>query len=181
MNSTQSCLHTVRSSCAVVNSNLTFLFSNFDTDKPENIRLVTTASANNKACLNDVVNFTCSADAFPQVTYQLIVNEMPKENSSTGLWSKTLSSSGTFTYKCVAYNIVGSATSASVNITVNGKNYFFLQHLQQTVLFQFMIYSSKLHFLHCNIPVNMIELSPAKQCRRLLFCSLVVFHLQMSI
>ena len=118
---------------------LTFLFSNFDADKPENVRLVTTASAN-KACLNDVVNFTCSADAFPQVTsYQLFVNDMPKENSSTGMWSKTLSSSGTFTYKCVANNIVGSAISANTNITVNGKNYFFLQHLQKMVIFLFMI------------------------------------------
>ena len=90
-------------------------------DEPENVRLVTTVSAN-KACLNDVVNFTCSADAKPGVTsYQLFVNDMPKENSSTGMWSKTLSSSGTFTYKCVANNIVGSATSASVSIIVNGK------------------------------------------------------------
>ena len=104
---------------------MTFLFSNFDADKPENVRLVTTASAN-KACLSDVVNFTCSADAFPQVTtYQLFVNDMPKENSSAGMWSKTLSDRGTFTFKCVANNIVGSAASASVNITVNGEKKFF--------------------------------------------------------
>ena len=90
-------------------------------DKPENVRLVRNASAN-KACLNDVVNFTCSADAKPQVTsYQLFVNDMPKENSSTGMWTKTLSDSGTFTYKCVANNIVGSAASANVSIIVNGK------------------------------------------------------------
>ena len=90
-------------------------------DKPENVRLVRNASAN-KACLNDVVNFTCSADAKPQVMlYQLFVNDMPKENSSTGMWTKTLSSSGVLTYKCVANNIVGSANSGNVSITVNGK------------------------------------------------------------
>ena len=89
-------------------------------DKPENVRLVTTASAN-KACLNNVVNFTCSADAFPQVTsYQLFVNNVSVETSSTGTWSKILSSSGMFTYKCVANSSVGSTSSASVSITVNG-------------------------------------------------------------
>ena len=99
-------------------SEATYLLSPFP-DKPENVRLVTTASAN-KACQNDVVNFTCSADAKPQASYQLFSNDMPKENSSTGMWSKTLPDSGTFTYKCVANNIVGSVTSTSVNVTVNG-------------------------------------------------------------
>ena len=89
-------------------------------DKPENVRLVTTASTN-KACLNDVVNFTCSADAFPQVTsYQLFVNDVPMETDNAGMWSKTLSNSGMFTYKCVGNNTVGSATSASVSIIVKG-------------------------------------------------------------
>ena len=84
------------------------------------MRLVTTASSN-KACLSDVVNFTCSANAFPQVTsYQLFVNDVPMETDNAGMWSKTLSKSGMFTYKCVANNTVGSATSTSVSVTVNG-------------------------------------------------------------
>ena len=93
----------------------------FYTDPPENVQFLTTASAN-KACLNDVVNFTCSADAFPQVTsYQLFVDDMPNENSSTGMWSKPLSNNGASTYKCVANNTVGSTSSASVSISVGGK------------------------------------------------------------
>ena len=67
------------------------------------------------------MNFTCSADAKPQVkSYQLFANDMPMETSITGTWSKTLSSSGVFTYKCVANSIVGSAVSASFPISVNG-------------------------------------------------------------
>ena len=109
---------------------LIFLFPYFYTDKPENVRLVITASAN-KACLNDVVNFTCSADAFPQVTsYQLFVNNVPMETTKAGKWSKTLSSSGTFTYKCVANNTVGSTRSASVSITLNGILIFLLLNKQ---------------------------------------------------
>ena len=90
-------------------------------DKPENVLFETTATGN-KACQNDIVKFNCSADANPPVTsYQLFENDTALEIRNSGMWSKTLSSSGSFTYKCVANNSVGSASSASVLINVGGK------------------------------------------------------------
>ena len=90
-------------------------------DKPENVQLMTNATAG-KACQNDIVKFSCSADANPQVmAYQLFENDTALQTGSTGMWSKPLSSSGLFIYKCVANNTIGSASSTSVSITVNGK------------------------------------------------------------
>ena len=90
-------------------------------DKPENVQLMTNV-AENKACQNDSVKFNCSADANPPVmAYQLFRNDTALQTSSTGMWSKPLSSSGLLIYKCVANNTIGSASSTSVSITVNGK------------------------------------------------------------
>ena len=91
-------------------------------DKPENVQLMTNATAD-KACRNDVVKFNCSADANPPVaSYQLFINDTANETSSSGMWSKPLSSSGLLIYVCVADNTLGSASSTSVSIAVNGKS-----------------------------------------------------------
>ena len=90
-------------------------------DPPENVLLTTNATAN-KACQNDVVSFTCSADAVPSVmSFQLFKDNVPMEISDAGKWVKTLSEGGMFHYKCVANNSIGSVSSTNVNITVNGK------------------------------------------------------------
>ena len=90
-------------------------------DPPENV-LLTTNATTNKACQNDLVSFTCSADAVPSaMSFQLFKNNVPMEISASGKWIKTLSEGGMFHYKCVANNSIGSASSTNINITVNGK------------------------------------------------------------
>ena len=78
---------------------------------------------NDKACTGKVISFTCSADANPRVTsYQLFENKKAILNTSAlGTWSKTLKSKGTFVYKCVANNSLGSEYSMDLSVTVNGK------------------------------------------------------------
>ena len=90
-------------------------------DPPENVQLITNATAS-KACQNDVVSFMCSADAVPSaMSFQLFKDNVPMETSDSGMWAKPLSEGGVFAYKCVANNSIGSASSANVIITVNGK------------------------------------------------------------
>ena len=80
-------------------------------------------------CNGTNIAFNCSADSNPQVhTYQLFVNNAQVHaDSSSGLWNRTMSTGGQFVYKCVVNNTIGTATSGNVTITVNGKQYFFLQ------------------------------------------------------
>ena len=83
--------------------------------------LATNATAN-KACQNDAVSFTCSADAVPSaMSFQLFKDNVSMEISDSGMWVKTLSEGDVFNYKCVANNPIGSTSSINVNITVNGK------------------------------------------------------------
>ena len=90
-------------------------------DPPENVVLTTNATAN-RVCHNNVVSFTCSADAVPSaMSFQLFRDNVPMEISASGMWVKTLSEVGMFDYKCVPNNSIGSASSTNVNITVNGK------------------------------------------------------------
>ena len=90
-------------------------------DPPENV-LLTTNATTNKACQNDLVSFTCSADAVPSaMSFQLFKDNVLMEISAPGMWVKTLSEGGMFHYKCVANNSIGSASSTNINITVNGE------------------------------------------------------------
>ena len=78
-------------------------------------------------CRGTNIVFNCSADGNPQVhTYQLYENVFAVNNViSSGVWSRTMSVGVVFNYRCVASNIIGTATSPSVNITVNGKEHLF--------------------------------------------------------
>ena len=91
--------------------------------KPEDVQLTTNVTAN-KACLNDVVFFNCSAaNANPPVAlYQFFENDVLFGSSSSGQFSKMVMNSGNLTYKCVANNTAGTTSSQHVIITVNGKN-----------------------------------------------------------
>ncbi|CAH3030541.1 unnamed protein product [Porites evermanni] len=53
------------------------------------------------------------------MSFQLFKDNVPMEISASGVWVKTLSEGGMFVYKCVANNSIGSASSATVNITVH--------------------------------------------------------------
>ena len=86
------------------------------------MQLTTNVTAN-KACLNDVVFFNCSAaNANPPVAlYQFFENDVLFGSSSSGMFSKMVMNSGNLTYKCVANNTAGTTSSQNVSITVNGK------------------------------------------------------------
>ena len=107
--------------CTVVLTEIVFL----SLDPPDNVKLETSA-ANNKACQGDVVSIDCSADANPSMmSYQLLENDTAILDSS-GRWSRTFTTGGVFIYKCVANNSLGTGESASVTITVNGNDLFFV-------------------------------------------------------
>ena len=90
--------------------------------KPEDVQLTTNVTAN-KACLNNVVFFNCSAaNANPPVaSYQFFENDVLFGSSSSGMFSKMVMNSGNLTYKCVANNTAGATSSQNVSITVNGE------------------------------------------------------------
>ena len=90
--------------------------------KPENVQFTTNVSAN-KACLNDVVFFNCSAaDANPPAMYHFFENDVLFGSSRSGEFSKVVMNSGNLTYKCAANNTAGTTSSQNVSITVNGKS-----------------------------------------------------------
>ena len=92
--------------------------------KPEDVELAISAM-NNKACVGDVVNFTCSAHANPAVSlYQLFENDTALlDTNAVGMWNRRFTSGGVYFYKCVANNTLGSINSTSVMLMVNG-NFF---------------------------------------------------------
>ena len=86
------------------------------------MQLTTNVSAE-RACLNDVVFFNCSAaNSNPPVAlYQFFENDVLFGSSSSGMFSKMVMNSANLTYKCVANNTAGTTSSQDVSITVNGK------------------------------------------------------------
>ena len=78
-------------------------------------------------CKGDIISITCLADGKPSVhTYQLFEDDVQvNDNEIAGVWKRTMSSQGSFTYRCVANNTVGTRDK-NVTVTVNGKWYFFL-------------------------------------------------------
>ena len=114
--------------------------------KPENVELAISAM-NNKSCLGDVVNFTCSAHANPAVSlYQLFENDTALlDTNAVGMWNRTFTSGGVYFYKCVANNTLGSINSRSGMLMVRG-NFFelcrskfsFLPFASENVLAKYM-------------------------------------------
>ena len=79
-----------------------------------------TSAADNKACRDDVVSINCSAEAVPsEISYQLFENDKTILDTS-GMWTRNLTTEGTFIYKCMANNSLGTGESESVTVTVNG-------------------------------------------------------------
>ena len=114
--------------------------------KPENVELAISAM-NNKSCLGDVVNFTCSPHANPAVSsYQLFENDTALlDTNAVGMWNRGFTSGGVYFYKCVANNTLESINSTSVMLIVNG-NFFelcrskfsFLPFASENVLAKYM-------------------------------------------
>jgi len=78
-------------------------------------------------CEGDIISINCSADGRPSVhTYQLFENDIQVPDSdATGVWNRTMSAQGNFTYRCVANNTVGT-NDKNVTVTVKGNWYFLL-------------------------------------------------------
>ena len=88
--------------------------------KPENVHLVAT-NIGDKACQDDYVSLSCSADASPPVSsYQFFENGVLLGSNNSGMLATSLSSTGRLIYRCVAGNLVGAANSANVSIYVGG-------------------------------------------------------------
>ncbi|XP_067026451.1 uncharacterized protein [Acropora muricata] len=73
-------------------------------------------------CKGANIIFNCSAaDANPmELTYHLYENIVVVSNSSsTGIWNRSVTTRGVFVYSCKVTNIIGTAMSPNVSVTVN--------------------------------------------------------------
>ena len=97
----------------------------FSSVAPDSVQLETSA-ADNKACRGDVISINCTAAAVPSVTsYQLFENDIAILDT-LGMWTRNVTTEGTFIYKCVANNSLGSGQSANVTVIVNGNQLCFI-------------------------------------------------------
>ena len=93
----------------------------FFLDKPEGVRLSPNIT-NSPVCAGYIVNFTCSANANPEVdNYALFKNGSAVNTSSLGVWSITMNTAGRFVYRCEANNSVGFNKSTDVIVNVEGE------------------------------------------------------------
>ena len=98
------------------------VFVLFSVDKPESVNLTANISSN-KACTGIVINFTCTAEANPQVhTYALYENDTMIVNMDrSGVWIRPMNTPGLMVYRCEANNSVGTGTSSNTTLTVEGE------------------------------------------------------------
>ena len=95
-------------------------------DPPEGVQLQVSEDT---VCKGVNVIFNCSAaDANPvEFTYHLYENNgLVSKSNSTGIWNRTMTTGGVFGYSCKVTNIVGTAMSLNVSVTVSGKHVAFL-------------------------------------------------------
>ena len=96
-------------------------------DPPEGVQLQVSQDT---VCKGGNVIFNCSAeDANPmELTYHLHENNVMVSNSSssTGMWSRTMTTEGVFGFSCKVSNIIGTTMSSNVSVTVSGKYDAFL-------------------------------------------------------
>ena len=85
-----------------------------------------TSAANHKVCRNDVIKFSCSADANPPViSYQLFENNTAiLDKNLSGMWLRSMSIRGVFIHKCVVNNTLGTVHSEWIAVSVNGKGLY---------------------------------------------------------
>ena len=91
-------------------------------DPPEGVQLQVSEDT---VCKGANVVFNCSAtDAnLMELTYHLYENNvMVSNSSSTGIWNRTMTTRGVIVYSCKVTNIVGTAMSTNVSVTVIGKH-----------------------------------------------------------
>ncbi|XP_044176562.1 fibroblast growth factor receptor 3-like [Acropora millepora] len=88
---------------------------------PERVTLITNLSISHKVCTDMLATFTCAVAASnPAVeTFTLFGNgSMVSSKRDSGIWIRTLTTSGDATYKCTANNSVGVRSSDYINFSV---------------------------------------------------------------
>ena len=102
---------------------MTSSFFAFFVDKPENVHLTAYISSD-KICTGIIVNFTCTAEANPQVhTYALYENDTMIVNmDGSGVWIRPMNTPGLLVYRCEANNSVGTGKSSNNTLTVEGED-----------------------------------------------------------
>ncbi|XP_067033410.1 hemicentin-1-like isoform X2 [Acropora muricata] len=89
---------------------------------PEGVQLQVSEDA---VCKGENVILNCSVtDANPmELTYHLYENNvMVSDSSSTGIWNRSMTTGGVFVYSCNVTNIIGTAMSTDVSVTVNERS-----------------------------------------------------------
>ena len=97
------------------------MFFNNSTDAPETA-IFTSNKANGVAVLGEKVLFTCNATSLPSASYEFLHNEVVIMNSTNHTFeiaSVSLADEGT--YRCIAYNYIGSSVVSSRNLTIHGE------------------------------------------------------------
>lgn len=93
-------------------------------DAPERVYLNTNLTTSHNVCEGMMAHFICTAEASnPAVhTFTLLGNGTVISNKrASGVWIRTLTTSGDVTYKCMASNSVGVTSSNYINFTVEGE------------------------------------------------------------
>ena len=95
-------------------------------DPPKGVQL---QASEDTVCKGANVILNCSVtDLNPmEHTYHLYENNVMVSNSSSkGIWNRSVTTGGVFVYSCKVTNIIGTAMSTNVSVTVNGKHGTFL-------------------------------------------------------
>ena len=101
---------------------MTDLFALFLADKPDDVRLTTNITG--KVCAGIILNFTCTAEANPEVdSYLLYENDAIIMNmGKLGTQIETMKTGGLFVFRCEANNsFQGTGRSSDTLLTVDGK------------------------------------------------------------
>ena len=96
----------------------------FCLDAPERVYLNTNLTTSHDVCEGMMANFICTVEASnPAVhTFTLLGNGTVISNKrDSGVWIRTLTTSGDATYQCMANNSVDVASSNYINVTVEGE------------------------------------------------------------
>ena len=90
-------------------------------DKPDHVHLITNTTS--KVCAGIIINFTCSAEAYPAVhSYLLYENDAVIYIMGLGTVIKTMKNAGQFKFRCEANNSVqDTGRSSDTILTVLGK------------------------------------------------------------
>ena len=95
---------------------------NFLADQPDNILLTTNTTS--KVCREDVISFTCTAEANPAVhTYLLYENDtVIAKTGISGTWIKIMDNAAQFVFRCEANNSIQEiGKSDDTILTVDGE------------------------------------------------------------